>query len=284
MTIQTAVLIETLTRAGRRGALGVVQHLLDPGPRGGRGGGRARRARPRTRRAFPVFAWKGETLEEYWDLTERALDFGDGRGPDADRGRRRRRDAAHPQGPRVREGGQGARSPRRPTARSSRSSCACSRAWPRSSPAAGRRWRRSARASARRRPPACTGSTRCRRPARCSSRPSTSTTASPRASSTTCTAAATRWWTASMRATDVMLAGKVAVVCGYGDVGKGCAQSLKGQGARVIVTEIDPDLRAAGGDGGLPGPDARGRASRPPTSSSPRPATPTSSPPSTWRG
>lgn len=43
-----------------------------------------------------------------------------------------------------------------------------------------------------------------------------------------------------MRATDVMLSGKVAVVCGYGDVGKGCCQSLKGQGARVIVTEIDP--------------------------------------------
>jgi len=42
------------------------------------------------------------------------------------------------------------------------------------------------------------------------------------------------------RATDVMLSGKVAVVCGYGDVGKGCVQSLKGQGCRVIVTEIDP--------------------------------------------
>ncbi|MFN3166907.1 MAG: adenosylhomocysteinase [Phycisphaeraceae bacterium] len=42
------------------------------------------------------------------------------------------------------------------------------------------------------------------------------------------------------RATDVMMSGKVAVVCGYGDVGKGCAQSLKGQGARVIITEIDP--------------------------------------------
>jgi len=42
------------------------------------------------------------------------------------------------------------------------------------------------------------------------------------------------------RATDVMLAGKVAVVLGYGDVGKGCAQALKGQGARVVVTEIDP--------------------------------------------
>jgi adenosylhomocysteinase len=42
------------------------------------------------------------------------------------------------------------------------------------------------------------------------------------------------------RATDIMTAGKIAVVCGYGDVGKGCAQSLRGQGARVIVTEIDP--------------------------------------------
>jgi adenosylhomocysteinase len=42
------------------------------------------------------------------------------------------------------------------------------------------------------------------------------------------------------RATDVMLAGKLAVVCGYGEVGKGCAQALRGQGARVIVTEIDP--------------------------------------------
>ncbi len=42
------------------------------------------------------------------------------------------------------------------------------------------------------------------------------------------------------RATDVMLAGKVAVVCGYGEVGKGCAQALRGQGARVVITEIDP--------------------------------------------
>ena len=43
-----------------------------------------------------------------------------------------------------------------------------------------------------------------------------------------------------MRATDVMLSGKVAVVCGYGDVGKGSAQSLRGQGCRVKITEIDP--------------------------------------------
>jgi len=42
------------------------------------------------------------------------------------------------------------------------------------------------------------------------------------------------------RATDIMIAGKVCVIAGYGDVGKGCAQSLRGQGARVIITEIDP--------------------------------------------
>jgi adenosylhomocysteinase len=42
------------------------------------------------------------------------------------------------------------------------------------------------------------------------------------------------------RASDVMISGKMAVVCGYGEVGKGCAQALKGQGARVVITEIDP--------------------------------------------
>jgi len=43
-----------------------------------------------------------------------------------------------------------------------------------------------------------------------------------------------------MRATDVMISGKISVVCGYGDVGKGCAESLRGQGARVVITEVDP--------------------------------------------
>ncbi len=55
---------------------------------------------------MPVFAWKGETLEEYWWCTERAIDFGDGQGPQPDRGRRRRRDAADPQGGGVRGGRQ----------------------------------------------------------------------------------------------------------------------------------------------------------------------------------
>merc|ERR1719321_2354663 len=43
-----------------------------------------------------------------------------------------------------------------------------------------------------------------------------------------------------MRATDVMIAGKEVVICGFGDVGKGCAQAMKAQGARVVVTECDP--------------------------------------------
>jgi adenosylhomocysteinase len=55
------------------------------------------------------------------------------------------------------------------------------------------------------------------------------------------------------RATDVLIGGKVAVVCGYGDVGKGCAESLRGQGARGHHHRDRPDQRAAGGHGRLPG-------------------------------
>ena len=79
------------------------------------------------------------------------------------------------------------------------------------------------------------------------------------------------------RATDVLIGGKVAVVCGYGDVGKGCAESLRGQGARVIVTEIDPicALQAAMDGYQVATLDD---VLRSPTSSSPRPATRTSSP------
>ncbi len=77
------------------------------------------------------------------------------------------------------------------------------------------------------------------------------------------------------RATDVMMAGKVAVVCGYGDVGKGSAQSLRGAGARVVVTEIDPICALQAAMDGHEVADARrcGRLRR--TSSSPRPATAT---------
>ena len=61
----------------------------------------------------------------------------------------------------------------------------------------------------------------------------------PNQSSTICMGAENHWLM-ELKATDIMISGKTAVVCGYGDVGKGSAQSLKSQGARVIVTEIDP--------------------------------------------
>jgi adenosylhomocysteinase len=83
------------------------------------------------------------------------------------------------------------------------------------------------------------------------------------------------------RATDVMIAGKIALVCGFGDVGKGSAASLRGLGATVWVTEVDPICALAGGDGRLSGRHHR-RRRRWSTSSSPRPATPTSSPTITW--
>ena len=75
------------------------------------------------------------------------------------------------------------------------------------------------------------------------------------------------------RATDVMIAGKVAVVCGYGDVGKGCAQSLRGLGARVVVTEIDPICALQAAMEGYEVVTMEDAASPWPTSSSPPPAT-----------
>ncbi len=86
------------------------------------------------------------------------------------------------------------------------------------------------------------------------------------------------------RATDVMIGGKVAVICGYGDVGKGCARVAARPGRPRDRHRDRPDLRPAGGDGGLRGARRSRTSSRRPTSSSPPPATRTSSPPSTWRG
>ena len=76
-----------------------------------------------------------------------------------------------------------------------------------------------------------------------------------------------------------MIGGKVAVVCGFGDVGKGCAESLRGQGARVVDHRDRPDLRAAGGDAGLRGQDARGSGRDGRHLHHRAPATRTSSPP-----
>ena len=101
MTIQTAVLIETLTALGAEvrwvscNIFSTQDHAaaaVAVGPDG----------TPEDPRGVPVFAWKGETLEEYWWCTEQALDWPGDRRPEHDPRRRRRRDAARPQGHRVR--------------------------------------------------------------------------------------------------------------------------------------------------------------------------------------
>ena len=119
-------------------------------------------ARAQNPKGIPVFAWKGETLEEYWWCTSEALDVAGRHGPDADRRRRRRRDAAGAQGRRVREGRQGARrsTPRASPRSGASSSTCCARSWQRTPT----RWTQGrapiCAASPRRRRPACTASTR----------------------------------------------------------------------------------------------------------------------------
>jgi adenosylhomocysteinase len=198
----------------------------------------ARTARVEKPKGVPVFAWKGETLEEYWWCTEQALDWpDDGNGPNMildDGG-----DATllvH-KGAETRP----ARSPAPKTddgedwvellkllARSLRQG-----------PGKLDQDRPASAASPRRRRPACTASTDAEAgellfPA---INVNDSVTKSKFDNLYGCRHSLVD---GIMRATDVMLSGKVAVVCGYGDVGKGCAQSLKRPGRRVIVTEIDP--------------------------------------------
>ena len=169
MTVQTAVLIETLVDLGAevRWASCNIFSTQDHAAAAavvGRGG---TLDRPR---GVPIFAWKGETLAEYWDGTERALDFGGGKGPTqiVDDGG----DATlliH-KGVEFEKAG---RVPAPTTRRSMRSSSGSSPGRSRRIPAAGPGWPGPAPASPRRPPPASTGSTRCRPPASCSSRPST---------------------------------------------------------------------------------------------------------------
>ena len=236
-----------------------MQHLLDPGPRRGRGGRRARRARAEKPAGIPVFAWKGETLEEYWDLTERALDFGDGRGPTqiVDDGG----DATlliH-KGLEFEKAGKVPGSRDRGQRGVRASSCACSRRLQKEQPG---RWTKVAAECKGVSEETTTGVHRLYEMQKAGTllfpaiNVNDSVTKSKFDNLYGCRHSLVD---GLMRATDVMLAGKVAVVCGYGDVGKGCAQSLKGQGARVDRHRDRPHLRAAGGDGGLPGPDPRGR-------------------------
>ena len=279
MTIQTAVLIETLTALGAEvrwcscNIFSTQDHAaaaVAVGPNG----------TPEEPQGVPVFAWKGETLEEYWWCTEQVADVARRRGPNMildDGG-----DATmlvH-KGTRVRGAPAPCRTPPTPSPRSSRSS---SSLLERSLAEDPQRWTHDRRRHQgrhrgdhdRRAPPLPDG--RDRR--RCCSRRSTSTTRSPSRKFDNLYGCRHSLVDGINRATDVMLAGKTAVVCGFGDVGKGSAESLRAQGARVIVTEIDPICALQAAMQGYQVDDARGRHRRRPTSSSRRPATRTSSPP-----
>jgi len=238
MTIQTAVLIETLRSLGAQvrwascNIFSTQDHAAAAvvvGPDG----------TPDDPRGVPVFAWKGETLEDYWWCTERALDFGDGLGPHQI----------------VDDGGDATLVVHKGYEFEERGTV------PLSGDADGEDWAELLKMLARcmKRDPqrwhrvaagvqgvseeTTTGVHRLyemQRQGRLlfpAINVNDSVTKSKFDNLYGCRHSLVD---GLMRATDVMLSGKVAVVCGYGDVGKGCCQSLRGQGCRVVVSEIDP--------------------------------------------
>jgi adenosylhomocysteinase len=238
MTIQTAVLIETLRALGADvrwcscNIFSTQDHAaaaVAVGPTG----------TPEKPAGVPVFAWKGETLEDYWDMTERALDFGNGRGPTqiVDDGG----DATLL----VHKGLEYERAGKVPDAStaSSEEFAIVLRLLARLQKETPDRWRKVAPEVKGVSEETTTGVHRLYEMEKAGTllfpaiNVNDSVTKSKFDNLYGCRHSLVDGLN---RATDVMLAGKVAVICGYGDVGKGCAQALRGQGARVIVTEIDP--------------------------------------------
>ena len=238
MTIQTAVLIETLAALGAAvrwcscNIFSTQDHAaaaIAVGPKG----------TPQNPKGIPVFAFKGENLEEYWWCTERALDFGDGRGPNqiVDDGG----DATLL----IHKGFEYENAGKIPSPDSTDNEefreilkllGKCFKQDP-------KRWHKVAADVQGVSEETTTGVHRLYEMQTAGTllfpaiNVNDSVTKSKFDNLYGCRHSLVD---GLMRATDVMLSGKVAVVCGYGDVGKGCAQSLRGQGARVVVTEIDP--------------------------------------------
>lgn len=238
MTIQTAVLIETLAELGAQvrwvscNVFSTQDHAaaaVAVGPGG----------TPEEPHGIPVFAHKGESHDEYWDFTARALDFGNGLGPTqlVDDGG----DVTlliH-EGWRLEESGV---TPDPATADSAAQASALALLERIRAEDPGR-WHRLVPAIRGVSEETTCGINRLRRlqsdgqllfPA---IDVNDSVTKSKFDNTYGCRHSVVDGLN---RATDVMLAGKLAVVCGYGEVGKGCAQALRGQGARVVVTEVDP--------------------------------------------
>ncbi len=238
MTIQTAVLIETLTALGATvrwcscNIFSTQDHAaaaIAVGPRG----------TPENPKGVPVFAWKGETLEQYWWCTERALDFGNGNGPD------QIVDDGGDVTLLIHKGTEFEKAGKVPAFKSSDPEewgviLELLRKTMKEIPD---RWTKVGKAVRGVSEETTTGVHRLYEMQKAGTllfpaiNVNDSVTKSKFDNLYGCRHSLID---GLFRATDVMISGKVAVVLGYGDVGKGCAQSLKGQGARVIVTEIDP--------------------------------------------
>jgi adenosylhomocysteinase len=238
MTIQTAVLIETLKDLGAdvRWCSCNIFSTQDHAAAAVAVGPQGTVDKPA---GVPVFAWKGETLDQYWDMTKRALDFGNGRGPtqivddggDATllihKGLEFEKAGAVPA----------------PETSDSEEFAIVLRLLAKLQKDQPGRWAKVAAECKGVSEETTTGVHRLYEMQKAGTllfpaiNVNDSVTKSKFDNLYGCRHSLVD---GLMRATDVMLSGKVAVVFGYGDVGKGCAQSLKGQGARVIVTEIDP--------------------------------------------
>ncbi len=238
MTIQTAVLIETLLELGAevRWASCNIFSTQDHAAAAAVVG---RTGTPQQPRGVPVFAWKGETLEEYWWCTQRAFDFGDGKGPNmilddggdatllVHKGVEFEKAGAVPD----------------PGPQDGEDYAQLLKLLKRSLAENPRRWTEIAREIRGVTEETTTGVHRLYQMQEAGTllfpaiNVNDSVTKSKFDNLYGCRHSLVD---GIMRATDVMLSGKVAVVCGYGDVGKGCAQALRGQGARVVITEIDP--------------------------------------------
>lgn len=230
MTIQTAVLIETLVELGAkvRWASCNIFSTQDHA------------AAAVAKNGVPVFAWKGETLEEYWWCTERALDFGNGNGPDliVDDGG----DATIL----IHKGVEAEANPKILDKNYSSEGEDCRelmKLLKKEFSKNKNRWTPISKKIKGVSEETTTGVHRLYQifkegkllfPA---INVNDSVTKSKFDNIYGCRHSIVDGLN---RAMDVMLGGKVAVVCGYGDVGKGCAQALRGQGCRVIVTEVDP--------------------------------------------
>ncbi|MFZ5623406.1 MAG: adenosylhomocysteinase [Gemmatimonadota bacterium] len=239
MTVQTAVLIETLAELGAD-VRWVSCNIFSTQDHAAAAVVVGRNGSVADPRGIPVFAWKGETLEEYWWCTEQALMWPDGSGPTLlldDGG-----DATLL----VHKGVEFERAGRVPEHDPSTESeeygiiLELLRAEQKKHPG---RWTRVAAGIRGVSEETTTGVHRLYQMMEAGTllfpaiNVNDAVTKSKFDNLYGCRHSLTD---GILRASDVMLAGKVAVVCGYGDVGKGCAQALRGQGARVVITEIDP--------------------------------------------